>query len=324
MAILTYREAIAKGIREGLDADPRVFLMGEDVGPYGGAYAVSKGMVQQYSQDRIIDTPLAESVIVGAGVGAAMGGLRPIVEIMTINFSLLAADQIVNSAAKLRYMSGGQIEVPLIIRTVSGGGAMLGATHSQSLEGWYARVPGLYVVVPSSPYDALGLFRTALAKRDPVLFVEHSLLYPMRGEVPDEHYTVPFGLADVKRHGKDVTIVGYLRMTQVALRAAEKLAEEGIDVEVVDLRSLRPLDRQTILESVMRTNRALVLEEGWKTGGFGAEVASIIAEEGYEYLDAPVKRLAGKEVPMPYTRPLELRALPSEAEVMQAVKELLE
>ncbi|MCI0768786.1 MAG: alpha-ketoacid dehydrogenase subunit beta [Chloroflexi bacterium] len=323
MPELTYREAIRETLREALNNDNRVFLMGEDIGAYGGAYGVTQGLLAEFGEQRVKDSPIAESVLVGAGIGAAMGGLRPIVELMTINFSLLASDQIVNAAAKMLFMSGGQITVPLIIRTVSGGGNQLGASHSQCLEGWYAQVPGLKVVSPSTPYDACGLLRSAVAEETPVMFVEHSLLYNFRGPVPDEYYTVPIGEADVKRVGSDVTIVAHLRMVHVALQAAEELAEEGIEAEVVDLRSLRPLDTDTINESVMKTNRAVVVEEGWKTGGFGAEVVSSIMEHSFDYLDAPVARVAGQEVPMPYNRDLEQAAIPRPGDVVAAVKSLV-
>ena len=322
MPELTYRQAIRQTLQEALTEDERVFLMGEDIGAYGGAYAVTQGLLEEFGERRVKDSPIAESVLIGAGVGAAMGGLRPIVELMTINFSLLAADQIVNNAAKLLYMSGGQVTVPLIIRTVSGGGSQLAASHSQSLEGWYAQVPGMRVVTPATPYDARGLLKTALQDSNPVLFVEHSLLYGVKGTVPDEEYAVPFGLADIKRPGKDVTIVSYLRMVHVALQAAEELAREGIEAEVVDLRSLRPLDMDTVAQSVKRTHRAVVVEEGWRTGGFGAEVASGIMSQAFDYLDGPVERVAGKEVSMPYNRDLEQAAIPNHREVVQAVKSL--
>lgn len=322
MPLITYREAISRTLREALLQDERVFLMGEDIGLYGGAYAVTRGFLDAFGEKRVRETPIAESVIVGAGIGAAMGGLRPVVELMTINFSLLAMDQIVNHAAKLRYMSGGQITLPLVIRTVSGGGNQLAATHSQSLEGWFAHVPGLKVVAPATPYDAMGLLRTALEDQNPVLYIEHSLLYGTRGEVPEEYYTVPFGRAEVKRQGSQVTIVAYSRMVTVALRAAELLAAAGVEAEVVDLRSLRPLDRQTIVRSVEKTNRLVVVEEGWRTGGFGAEVASLVAEEAFDTLDAPVLRVSGAEAPMPYARNLELAALPGEEDVVRAVQGL--
>jgi len=320
---VTYREAIRTTLRDLLRRDDRVFLMGEDIGEYGGAYAVTRGLLKEFGPERVRNTPIAESAIVGAGIGAAMGGMRPIVEIMTINFSLLAMDQIVNHAAKLRSMSGGQIKVPLVIRTVSGGGNQLGAQHSQSLEGWYASVPGLKVVAPATPYDARGLLLAALDQEDPVLFLEHSLLYGQRGAVPETDYRVPIGLADVKRAGRDATVITYLRMVPVVLRAAERLAQEGIEVEVVDLRSLRPLDMDTVLASVRRTSRAVVVEEAWRTGGFAAEVAARIQEEAFDDLDGPVLRVAGADVPMPYARELERAALPSEDEIVRAVKSLL-
>ena len=322
MPEITYREAMARALREALQ-DPRVFLMGEDIGAYGGPYAVTKGFIQEYGEERIRDTPIAESVIVGAGIGAALAGLRPIVEIMTINFSLLAMDQIVNHAAKLHYMSGGQLSVPLVVRTVTGAGAQLAATHSQSFEGWYAHVPGLKVVVPATPYDALGLFRSVLQEEDPVLFVEHIRLYSLRGEVPEAPYTVPLGKADVKRTGEDLTIVASSRMVHVALRAAEQLEREGTRAEVVDLRTLRPLDTATVIASVRKTHRALVVEEDWLTGGFGAEVVSRIQEEAFDHLDAPVARVAGVEVPMPYAGNLEEAAIPSPERVAQRAKALL-
>ena len=324
MPEITYREAVSRALREALNEDHRVFLAGEDIGPYGGAFAVTKGFTDEFGPERIRDSPLSESVIVGAGVGAAMGGLRPIVELMTINFSLLAMDQIVNHAAKLRYMSGGQLSVPLIIRTVTGGGAQVGATHSQNFEGWYASVPGLKVVAPSTPYDALGLFRACREEMDPVVFTEHILLYSTRGEVPKERYTVPLGLADVKRVGRDLTIVGYSRMVSVALAAAQRLSQEGLEIEVVDLRSLRPLDMETVLESVRKTHRALIVEEVWRTGGFGGEVAAQIQELAFDFLDAPVVRLAGEEVPMPYSRPLEQAAIPDSDRIVRAVKSLIQ
>ena len=324
MPEISYREAVNSALREALNEDPRVFLAGEDIGPYGGAFAVTKGLTEEYGPERIRDSPLAESVIVGAGVGAAMGGLRPIVEIMTINFTLLAMDQIVNHAAKLRYMSGGQLSVPLIIRTVTGGGAQVGATHSQNFEGWYASVPGLKVVVPATPYDVLGLFRACREEEDPVLFVEHILLYSSRGEVPEGSYKIPLGVAEVKRSGSDLTIVSYSRMALIALAAAQQLSQEGLEVEVVDLRCLRPLDMATVLESVRKTHRALVVEEVWKTGGFGAEVAAQIQEHAFEYLDAPVLRVAGEEVPTPYSRPLEQHAIPDSDRVVRAARSLIQ
>ena len=324
MADMTYRDAMKLALREALVEDERVFLVGEDIGPYGGAYAVTGGFWEEFGPRRIKDSPLSESGFVGAGIGAAMAGLKPVVEIMTINFSLLAMDQIVNHAARVRYMSGGQFDVPLIMRTVTGGGAGLGATHSQSLEHWYATVPGLYVVAPSSPADALGLFRAARESMDPVFFVEHILLYGNRGPVPDEPYAVPIGLADVKRPGKDLTIVSYSRMVNVALQAAKQLADEdGVDVEVVDLRTLRPLDIETVVKSVRKTHRAMVVEETWRTGGLGAEIAASIQEQAFDYLDAPIGRVAGIEVPAPYSKWLEPLAFPDAARVVAAVRDML-
>jgi len=323
MPVITYREAVAQALTESLDQDPRVFLVGEDIGPYGGAFAVTKGFLDKYGKRRIKDSPLSESAIVGAGVGAAMAGLRPIVELMTINFSLLAMDQIVNHAAKLRYMSGGQLSVPLMIRTVTGAGASVAATHSQSFEGWYASVPGLQVVVPSSPGDVLGLFRACRELEDPVIFVEHILLYGTRGEAPDADYKIPLGQAAVARAGNDVTIISYSRMAQVSLAAAEQLAGQGIDAEVVDLRTLRPLDMDTVVESVKKTHRALVVEETSKMGGFAGEVSSQIQEAAFDFLDTPVRRLAGVEAPIPYSPPLEKIAIPDAASVAEAARQVV-
>jgi pyruvate dehydrogenase E1 component beta subunit len=323
MPEISYREAVSSALREALNEDPRVFLMGEDIGPYGGAYAVTKGFTDEFGPDRIKDSPLAESAIVGAGVGAAMGGLRPVVELMTINFSMLAMDQIINHACKVRYMSGGQLSVPLMVRTVTGGGAQVAATHSQNFEGWFASVPGMKVAIPSTPYDVLGLFRSCRDEMDPVLFVEHILLYSSRGEVPDHRYKVPLGIADVKRTGSALTIVSYSRMALIALAAAEQLSREGIEAEVIDLRCLRPLDMETVLGSVRKTHRALVVEETWRTGGFGAEIAAQIQEHAFDYLDAPVARLAGEEVPMPYSRYLEQAAIPDPERVIRAAKRII-
>ena len=324
MPEMIIREAIARGLSEALDQDDNVFLIGEDIGAYGGAYAVTTGFLDKYGPERIRDTPISESAIVGSAVGAAIAGLRPIVEIMTINFTLLAMDQIVNHAAKLRYMSNGQLTVPIVIRTVTGGGGQLGATHSQSFEGWYASVPGLEVVVPSTPYDALGLLRAAIRDENPTIFAEHSLLYGIRGEVPDEWYEVPLGKAVVRRPGDDLTIVAYSRMAHVGLKAAEILASsKGKEAEVIDLRTLRPLDMETVVESVKKTNRAVVVEEAWKTGGFAAEIASAIQEQAFDYLDGPVARVGGADVPAPYAGNLEQATLPSAERVLQAIEENL-
>ena len=321
MPEMMVREAVARGLREALDRDDRVFLMGEDIGAYGGAYAVTGGFLEQYGPDRVRDTPIAESVIVGSAVGAAMAGLRPIVEIMTINFTLLAMDQIVNHAAKLRYMSNGQMAIAMIVRTVTGGGGQLGATHSQSFEGWYASVPGLKVAVPSTPYDALGLLRSAVKNDDPTIYAEHALLYGTRGEVPNEWYEVPFGEAAVRRTGSDVTIISYSRMAQVAMEAAKTLEEvKDLSAEVIDLRTLRPLDVETVVESVKKTSRAVVVEEAWRTGGFAGEIASSIQDEAFDYLDGPVVRVGGVDVPTPYARQLEAAAIPDAARVIAAME----
>ena len=324
MPVMTYRDAVSSVLREALDQDERVFLMGEDIGPYGGAFAVTKGFWEQYGKRRIKDSPLAESVIVGAGVGAAMAGLRPVVELMTINFSLLAMDQIVNHAAKIRYMSGGQFSIPLIIRTVTGAGASVGATHSQSFEGWYASVPGLTVVTPSTPRDVIGLFRSCRELNDPVMFVEHILLYGTRGEAPDTgDFRIPIGQAGITRIGGDITLCGYSRMALVAEQAADILAREGIEADVIDLRCLRPLDMETVVASVKKTHRALMVEETTRLGGFAGELVSQVQEEAFEYLDAPVGRVAGAEVPIPYSFPLEQMAIPSAESVATAARKLV-
>ena len=321
MAEMLMRDAISKGLREALEDNSDVFLMGEDIGAYGGAYAVTRGFLEEYGPERVRDTPISESVVMGSAVGAAMAGLKPIVEMMTINFTLLAIDQIVNHAAKLRYMSNGQFKVPLVIRTVTGGGAQLAATHSQSFEGWYASVPGLKVAVPSTPYDALGLLRTAVTDENPVLYAEHALLYGLRGEVPEDRYEVPFGKAAVRRAGDDITLVAYSRMTHVALRAAEILeSSKGLRAEVIDLRTLRPLDVETVVESVKRTNRAVVVEEAWRTGGFASEIASAIQEESFDYLDGPVSRVGGEDVPAPYASKLEAATIPTPERVVETIE----
>ena len=323
MADLTVRESIARGLREAIEGDDSVFLMGEDIGAYRGAYAVTRGFLDDYGHERIKDTPISESAIVGAAIGAALVGLRPVVEIMTINFLLLGIDQVVNHAAKLRYMSNGQMRVPLVIRTVTGGGAQLGATHSQSLEPIFAHLPGIHVVLPSTPYDALGLLREAFTKEDPVLFSEHALLYRLRGEVPDEYYTVPFGQAEIKRRGADVTLVAYSRMVHTALDAAQALAERGVEAEVIDLRTLRPFDLETVVQSVRKTNRVAVVEEAWRTGGFAAEIAAQVQEACFDFLDGPVARVAGEDVPQPYAINLERLAIPNAQKIVATLSEVI-
>ena len=319
MAEIILRDAIAKGLREALDQDERVFLMGEDIGAYGGAYAVTRGFLEEYGEERIRDTPISESVFVGAGTGAAMIGMKPIVELMTINFSLVAIDQIVNHAAKLSYMSNGQFKVPLIIRTVTGGGAQLAATHSQSFENWYASVPGLRVAVPATPYDALGLFRTSRKDNNPVIFAEHSLLYRVKGDVPEEYYEIPFGKARIALEGEDVTLIAYSGMVRVAEEAAVKLSEKDISAEVIDLRTLSPLDLDTVLKSVQKTNRAVVIEETWKTGGFSGTIASNIQEAAFDDLDGPVLRINGPDIPAPYARNIEEATIPNAEWIVESV-----
>ena len=321
MAKMTYREAIRSALREALCADPRAFLMGEDVGKYGGAFAVSHGLLEEFGPQRIRDTPLSESTFVGAGIGAALGGMRPIVEIMTVNFSLLALDQIVNNAATLRHMSGGQFGVPLLIRMATGGGRQLAAQHSHSLEGWFAHVPGIKVVTPATVADARGLLLAALKEPDPVLMFEHATLYPVEGESEDGT-PMELGRAAVRRRGKDVSLITYGGALGKTERAAAQLAEQGIDAEVIDLRSLRPLDTDAIFASVARTHRAVIVEEAWKSGGFAAEVSARIMEGAFDALDAPVARVCGAEVPMPYAAQLEQAALPQPESIVKAVQEL--
>ncbi len=321
MPEITYRQAVRLGLEEALDRDPDVFLMGEDVGRYGGAYAIPAGFLEKYGPERVRDTPISEATFVGAGVGAAVGGLRPVVELMSMSFSLVAFDQIVNMAAKIRYMSGGQLKVPLVIRTPTGGGMQLAATHSQSLENWLASTPGLKVVVPFTPYDALGLLRSSIADDSPVVFAEHGLLYGTRGEVPGEYYEIPLGKADVKRAGEDVTLVAFGHGVGAVLEAADRLAERGVEAEVVDLRSLRPLDMDAMVESVRKTNRALVYDENWRTGGFMAEVAAELQERAADDLDGPVVRVAGADVPAPYNRTLERLSVPDASDIVRALED---
>lgn len=324
MARITYREAISQALREEMRRDERVFLMGEEIGTWGGTYAVTRGFLDEFGAKRVRDTPIAESVIVGAAAGAAMAGLRPVAELMTINFAFLAMDQIVNHVAKIHYMFNGQITVPLVIRTTGGGGRQLGATHSQTPDVVFAHFPGLKVVAPSTPADAKGLLKSAIREEDPVLFIEHATLYPLRGEVPDdEDFLVPIAVSDVKREGKDVTIVSYSKMLQMALEAADKLAQDNIEAEVIDLRTLRPLDTRPVVESVRKTNRLVVVEEGWRAFGIGAEIASRVTELAFDHLDAPVRRVAQAEVPLPYNRRLEQMALPQVDDIINAVRDVM-
>jgi pyruvate dehydrogenase E1 component beta subunit len=317
------REAISQALWEEMERDPSVFIMGEEVGVWGGTYAVTKGFYDHFGAERVRDTPISEAAIIGAGVGAAMTGLRPVAELMTINFAFSAMDHIVNQAAKMHAMFNGQMMVPMVIRTVSGGGRQLGATHSQTPDAIFAHFPGLKVVAPGTPADAKGLLKAAIRSQDPILFIEHATLYQTRGEVPEGDYIVPIGKSTVQRPGKDVTIVTYSKMLEISLKAADQLAKEGIEAEIVDLRSLRPLDMGPVLESFKKTNRAVIVEEGWKSFGVGSEVSARIYEEAFDYVDAPIKRVAQAEVPLPYNRTLEQAALPKVEDVVAAVKEVL-
>ena len=322
MAKCTYREAIRAALREAMRADPRVFLMGEDVGRYGGAFAVSHGLLEEFGPERIRDTPLSESGFLGAGIGAALGGMRPIVEIMTVNFSLLALDQLVNNAATLRHMSGGQFSVPMVVRMASGGGRGMAAQHSHSFEGWYAHIPGIKVLTPGTVADAKGLLLAALQEPDPVVILEHATLYPVEGDdAPD--VPMEIGLAAVRRPGSRVTLVTYGGSLPKTLKAADELAKDGVDAEVVDLRTLRPLDMDTVVGSIAKTHRAVIVDEMWKAGSFAGEVMARIMELAFDELDAPVARVCSREVPMPYAKHLEEAALPQVAGIVAATKGLV-
>jgi pyruvate dehydrogenase E1 component beta subunit len=323
MARITMREAISQALWEEMERDPKVFIMGEEVGVWGGTYAVTKGFYDHFGPERVKDTPISESAIIGGAIGAALTGLRPVAELMTINFAFSAMDHIVNETAKLHYMFGGQMVLPMVIRTVSGGGRQLGATHSQTPDVIFAHFPGLKVVAPGTPADAKGLLKSAIRSNDPILFIEHATLYQTKGEVPEGDYTVPIGKSKVQREGRDVTIITYSKMLEVSMKAADELAKEGIEAEVVDLRSLRPLDMDPVIESFKKTNRAVIAEEGWKSFGVGAEIAARIYEQAFDYIDAPIKRVAQAEVPLPYSKALEQLALPQVADIVKAVKEVL-
>jgi pyruvate dehydrogenase E1 component beta subunit len=323
MPNMTYREALNQALREELRRDARVVLMGEEVGFYQGAYKVSKGLLEEFGAQRVLDTPITELGFTGLGVGAAMVGLRPIVEMMTFNFAVLALDQIVNSAAKMLYMSGGQFAVPIVIRGPGGAGHQLAAQHSQALEAWFCHVPGLKVVMPATPADAKGLLKSAVRDDSPVIFIESEVLYGTRGEVPEGEYLTPLGVGEVKRPGKDVTLVAHSRMVLVALEAAAALEQEGIDAEVIDPRTLRPLDGEIIVSSVKKTNRAVIVEEGWPYCGVGAQFVDLIQNQAFDYLDAPVLRVTGADVPMPYAKNLEHLCLPDVRRVSEAVHRVL-
>jgi pyruvate dehydrogenase E1 component beta subunit len=323
MPTMTMREAISQALWEEMERDPKVIIMGEEVGVWGGSYAVTKGFYDHFGEDRVRDTPIAEGVIVGSANGAAMAGLRPVAELMTINFAFLALDQIANVTSKAHAMFGGQIRVPIVIRTVSGGGRQLGATHSQTPDVIFAHFPGLKVVAPGTPHDAKGLLKSAIRTDDPVMFIESATLYQSRGEVPDEPYLEPIGVSKVQRPGEDVTLITYSKMLPTSMQAAEKLSNEGIEVEVIDLRTLRPLDMGPIVESFKRTYRAVIVEEGWRSYGVGAEVAARLYEQAFDYVDAPIARVAQQEVPLPYNQSLEQQMLPQEEDVIAAVKGVL-
>lgn len=324
MRSLTYRDSLREALREEMRRDTSVFLLGEDIGRcWGGAFKVTDGLAGEFGDERVRDTPISESAIIGTAVGAAITGMRPVAEIMFGDLTALAMDQIANQAAKIRYMFGGQAACPLVIRTPFGAGVNIASHHSQSLEAWFMHVPGLNVAVPSTPYDAKGLLKTAIRGSNPVFFCEHKLLYPVEGEIPEEEYTVPFGKADVKKEGSDVTIVATLYMVHVALKAAKVLEKEGISAEVVDPRTLTPLDKQAIVRSVKKTGRMVIVSEDCKTGGVSAEIAASVAEEALDYLDAPIKRLAEPDTPIPFSPPLEQYVIPNEKMILKAVKEVI-
>lgn len=324
MAILTYREALNRAMVEEMEKDPLIYLMGEEVGHYQGAYKVSQGMLDKFGEERVIDTPISENGFAGIGVGSAMVGLRPIIEFMTWNFSLVAIDQIINSAAKMNYMSGGQFPMPIVFRGAGGAGGRLGAQHSQAFESWYAHCPGLKVVCPATPKDAYGLLKSSIRDNNPTIFIESEVLYGSKGEVPEQEFTIPLGLGEIKRKGTDITLVTWSRALGFAEEAAGILEKEGISVEIVDLRSLRPLDENLIYESVKKTNRAIVVEEGWPVAGFGAQIAYLIQKNAFAYLDHPVERVTQMDVPMSYAANLERLSLPNATRVADTIREMLQ
>ena len=323
MAVITYRDALNMALREEMHRDDRVFLMGEEVAVYQGAYKVSKGLLQEFGEMRVVDTPITELGFAGVGVGAAMAGLRPIIEFMTWNFALLALDQVVNAAAKMLYMSGGQFPMPIVFRGPNGAALQLGAQHSQAWESWLAHIPGLKVVAPATPYDAKGLLKAAIRDDNPVCFLEGEMLYNTKGEVPDTDYVIPLGKAEVKRVGDQVTLVSHGKMVLVALQAAEAMAKDGISCEVVDLRTIRPMDVETIVQSVKKTTRCVVVEEGWEVCGVGAQVVDYVQRHCFDYLDSPVLRVHQADAPMPYTKSLEKAAKPDLPKTIAAIKQVL-
>jgi pyruvate dehydrogenase E1 component beta subunit len=323
MAELTFRQALHDTLREEMLRDEQVFLLGEEIGIFEGSYKITAGLLAEFGTKRVVDTPICENGFVGMATGAAMLGLRPVVEIMTINFIAMAMDEILNHAAKIHYMFGGQCAVPMVIRTPGGGGQQLSATHSQNLETWFAYIPGIKVVAPSTPADAKGLLRTAIRDNNPVLFLENLALYNTKGEVPDGDYTIPFGQAKVTREGSDITLISYSRMSTIALEVANRMQQEhNLNIEVIDIRSLRPLDTETLVNSLKKTNRAIVFEEDWRSYGIGAEIAATLQEEAFDYLDAPIKRVASVEVPLPYSKPLELAALTGAKQLTEAINDI--
>jgi pyruvate dehydrogenase E1 component beta subunit len=319
---MTYREALRSAMRDAMRSDPRVFLMGEDVGLYGGAFAVSHGLIQEFGAERVRDTPLSESTFVGAGIGAALNGMRPIVEVMTVNFSMLAMDQVLNNAATLRYMSGGQFHVPMVVRMATGGGRQLAAQHSHSLEGWYAHIPGIRVLTPATVDDARGMLLAALQQPDPVFIFEHATLYPLEGDIDETGGPADIDHAAIRRGGADVTLLAYGGSLGKTLKAADALAEQGIDAEVIDLRTLRPLDMDTVVASVERTHRAVIVDEAWRTGGMSAEISAQIMERAFNSLDWPVGRVCGAEVPAPYAKHMEDASLPQPDTIVRTVQEM--
>ena len=323
MAVVTYRDALNQALREEMQRDPSVFLMGEEVGVYQGAYKVSRGLLDEFGPMRVVDTPITELGFAGVGVGAAMVGLRPVIEFMTWNFALLAVDQLVNSAAKMRYMSNGQVGVPAVFRGPGGAALQLAAQHSQAFESWYAHIPGLKVVMPATPADAKGLLKSAIRDDDPVVFIEGEMLYNTKGEVPEGEHVVPIGQADIKREGSDVTLICHSKTVAVVLRAAEQLAKDGVNPEVLDLRTIRPLDTDAVLTSVAKTHRCVVVEEGWPFAGIGAQVVDVIQRHAFDELDAPILRVTGADVPMPYNKQLEKAAKADPAKVIAAVNQVL-
>jgi pyruvate/2-oxoglutarate/acetoin dehydrogenase E1 component len=320
---VTFVESLRMTLKEEMERDPSLMLIGEDIGRYGSIFGVTKGLLEEFGPHRVRSTPISESAIIGSALGAAMTGIRTVAEIMYVDFTTCAMDQIVNQVAKMRYMSGGKAKIPLVIRTQGGGGRGNAAQHSQSLEALFLHIPGLKIAMPSTPYDARGLLRTAIRDNNPVLFIEHKLLYATKGPIPDGEYLIPFGQVDIKRKGKDVTILAVSYMVLKALKAADLLADEGIAAEVIDLRTLVPLDLETILQSIRKTNRAVIVHEGCRRGGIGAEISSQIQEEAFDYLDAPIERVGSLDVPIPYSEPLESAVIPNEEEIVEAVKKVL-